>query len=367
MTDRDPSPRLALVGLGAAARNIHIPAFRLLGERVRLVAGCDADPVARASAPGLPTTYETLDEMLDRESPDMVAICTPPHVHVEQTLAALDAGCHVFCEKPFAESLEDADRVIAASETAGRSVVVNSEFPAMRIHRAAKERIGSEEFGRLLYLHASQTFRTTEETEAGWRGSMRRRLCFEFGVHVFELVRFFFDAMPVTLMCHMPSPPGRGGPEPVNVVAMGFADGRAASVVLDRLSRGPERYLDIRLDGERATIQTSIGGELGLSVGLHTRERRPYVRLGVAGGGTALLQDGTRSTVIARDGMNPFAAATAVHLGRFLDCLRDGGEPPASARDHRNTLALVLAAYDAAETGASVDLARYVTERARPA
>ena len=58
----------------------------------------------------------------------------------------------------------------------------------------------------------------------------------------------------------MPNPLGIARCDVVNVISLEFPDGRAASIVLDRLSKGPERYLDMRLDGEFASIHTSIGG-----------------------------------------------------------------------------------------------------------
>jgi hypothetical protein len=49
---------------------------------------------------------------------------------------------------------------------------------------------------------------------------------------------------------------------------MEFADGRGASIVLDRASRGPELYLDMRLDGESAIVHTAIGGRVRLAAGI---------------------------------------------------------------------------------------------------
>ncbi len=351
-----------MVGLGAVARNIHLPAYTRLGEAVDLVAACDVDVAAGALA-GTKwqqlKVYSDAREMLRSVTPDFVSICTPPALHHEQTLMALEHGCHVFCEKPLAESLEQADDVIDKAAAAGRQVVVNAQFPCMQIHAAARQRIGTPEFGRLLFLHAWQTFQPSETTETGWRGRMQRRVCFEFGVHVFELVRFFFDDTPVRLYCHMPRA-APGGAEAVNVVSLEFGDGRAASIVLDRLSRAPERYLDMRLDGERASICTSIGGEVRFEIGLHTRARRPFVGLHLVKGGKAVFHNGGAPKVIAQDGVNPFAAATAVHFARFLEALRCGTVPPGTARDHRDTLAMSLAAYDSAESGMAVEMSAYL-------
>jgi predicted dehydrogenase len=354
--------RLAIAGLGAVTRDIHLPAYRKLGRKVSLVGGCDPQPGARTSfSKQQPTTpvFEDFDEMLRATQPKIVAICTPPFLHHRQCLAALKLGCHVFCEKPMVETLAEADEIIASAEAAGRNVVVNSQFPFMKIHTAAKAYLGKPDFGRLLFLHASQTFRPTPLTEATWRGEMARRLGFEFGVHVFELIRFFFEEDPVRILAHMPNPTN-GKSDVLNIVSLEFPGGRAATILLDRLCKGPERYLDLRLDGEFGAINTSIGGELGIEAGLHTRERRPYFAFHFVKGGKAVWQDGNRSRILARDGINPFARATAVHFENFIDALAQNKTPVGTARDHRKTLALIFAAYDSAAAGASLALAPYL-------
>ncbi len=354
--------RVAIVGLGAVSGNIHLPAYSQLGDRVSVVAGCDIDSNARTFVRRkwhLPEVYDNPEEMIEKTRPDIVAICTPPSLHREQTLIALDYGCHVFCEKPLAESLSQADEIIRASERAGRYVVVNTQFPYMNIHSSSKKLIGSPEFGQLLFLHAWQTFHPTETTEAGWRGNLDRRLCFEFGVHVFELIRFFFDDDPVWIFAHMPKFSREFKFDVVNVISLEFSDGRAASIVLDRLSKGPERYLDMRLDGEFASIHTSIGGEIRFEAGVYTRERRPFFNFNFVKGGKAVLQNGKRSRIIAKDGINPFASSTAAHFRNFIEAIENGTEPAATAKDNLNTLALAFAAYDSSESGKAIQMDRY--------
>jgi len=354
--------RVAIIGLGAVTRNIHLPAYSYLKGKVKLVAGCDVDKDIRMSVGkkwNLPAIFDDPRKMIEETMPDIVSICTPPFLHHEQCLMALNYGCHVFCEKPLAENLSHVDEIIQASDQSKRFVVVNSQFPYMNIHASAKELIGSSAFGKLLFLHASQTFRPTEMTEAGWRGKMQRRVCFEFGVHVFDLIRFFFDDNPTKVFAHMPAPGPDSKSDPVNIISVEFSGGRGAAIVLDRLSKGPERYLDMRLDGEFAAIHTSIGGEIRFEVGMHTKERRLFAGLHFVKGGKAVLQNGNKSKIIAKDGINPFASATAVHFGNFMDAICNGGTPHGTAKDHRNTLALVFAAYDSAQTGKFVDMNNY--------
>ena len=355
--------RVAIIGLGAVTHNIHLPAYAQLKDTVRVVAGCDIDSTARTAVGRtwhLPEVYDNPQEMLEKTRPDIVTVCTPPSLHCEQVLLALDYGCHVFCEKPLAETLSQVDAIIQAADRAKHLVVVNNQFPCMHIYRASKALIGSPAFGRLLFLHAWQTFHPTERTEAGWRGHMQRRLCFEFGVHVFELIRFFFDDTPVKIFAHMPNPKPETQLEAVDILSMEFADGRAATIVLDRLSKGPERYLDMRLDGEFASIHTSIGGEVRLQVGIHNRARRPLLDFTFVKGGKAVLQNGYRSKILAKDGINPFASATAVHFRNFLHAIQHGETPCGTARDNRNTLALAFAAYDSAQSGKALELGHYL-------
>jgi D-apiose dehydrogenase len=361
--------RVAIIGLGAVTRNIHLPAYASLAGQVAVVGGSDPDADARtwASRHGVPSVFANPREMLDHARPDIVAVCSPPDLHRIHVELALSAGCHVLCEKPLATTLADADAIILAAEKSGLQVVVNNQFPAMLIHRAARDQIGSPEFGRLLYLHAWHTNQPTAHTEAGWRGVMRQRLGLEFGIHVLDLVRFFFGATPTRILAHMPRPDATVSWDAINLVAMDFADGRAASAVLDRLSKGPERYLDFRLDGEHAAIHTSIGGQVRAAVGVHTRHRRPFFDLRLVGGGRAVLEQGNRSRVLATDSQNPFAPATARHFSAFLDALDAGTRPPASARDNRESLRLVFAAYRSAEEGRSIDVGTFAPPPPDPA
>lgn len=357
--------RVAVIGLGAAARNIHLPAYSGLTGKISVVGGCDIDAEARRIAGqkfGLKRVFDNPFEMIKATSPDIVSICTPPSQHIAQALMALENNCHVFCEKPATENLADAVKLGIAAENSNRLVVINNQFPYMNIHLAAKRMINSAEFGRLLFLQAWHTFHPTGSTEAGWRGELRRRVGFEFGIHVFELARFFFDAEPLFISAQIPPPPAGRHSDAVNLISLEFEDGRAASIILNRLSRGPERYLDMRLDGEFASIHTSIGGQIRFEAGIHTREKRPFLGFNFIKGGSAALQTGNRSKIIAGDNINPFASSTAYHFDNFIEAIKNGTTPPGTIQDNLKTLALVFAAYESAEKRCSINMSDYLKE-----
>ncbi len=347
-------------------RNIHLPGYKSLTDKIRIVGGCDTDAAARQFGRdnlGLTEIFDDPRKMIEQTKPDIVSVCTPPALHIEQSLMAVENGCHVFCEKPIAESLNDADKLIAAAAKAGRLVVVNNQFPYMNIHLAAKRMIGTPEFGKLLFLQACQVFHPDETTEVDWRGQLKRRVCFEFGIHVFSLARFFFDEEPISISAQMPNPLSKFRSDALNLITLEFPDGRVASIILNRLSNAPEHYLDMRLDGEHASVHTSIGGEVRFEAGMHTRQKRPFFGLNFIKGGKAVLQKGTKSKIIAKDGINPFASSTGYHFNNFVDAIVNGGTPPGTVADNRKTLALVFAAYAAAEACQTVNLKDYQSGR----
>src|SRR4051812_31682396 len=95
--------RIAFIGAGAMARN-HVDAIRRSG-RAATIAGVQDPASDRADAfAGYAGTraYPSLPALLAGAQPDVVHVCTPPGAHADGACEALDAGAHVYVEKPFA-------------------------------------------------------------------------------------------------------------------------------------------------------------------------------------------------------------------------------------------------------------------------
>ena len=358
LVERADGPRrtlatAALAGLGAAARQIHLPALSAAGLRV--VGGCD--PAVRDGEVPFPT-FDSAERMLGETRPDLLVVATPPASHHALTRLGLLAGAHVLCEKPFMPTLAEADDVCALSRQAGRWVAVNNQYRFMDIHRAAQARIGAPDFGDLLFVSAEQTFFVTPETEAGWRGQERERTCREFGTHVLDLCRFFFGEDPQAVTARMPRGKQADGPDHLDLIQLEFSGDRAAQITLDRLSRGRHRYLEIRLDGTVGCIETRLGGGIELAAGIRGGTRRPFVHFDAALGGRARLYHGEKFRRIASEPLAPFATATARLLTAFRAAVEAGTPPPCHAEDNRRTLALMLAAYESHRRRATVPMER---------
>ncbi len=117
--------RVAVIGCGFQGR-VHVECLSEL-PGVELVAVCDrvGERAAHVAEDfGVPMSYVRHDELLDRERPDLVTVCTMPDTHRAIVVDAVQAGAHVLCEKPLAFDLDDGRAMVEAAEAAGRSLAV---------------------------------------------------------------------------------------------------------------------------------------------------------------------------------------------------------------------------------------------------
>lgn len=95
--------------------------------------------------------YATGEEMLAKEQLDIVHVSTPNNLHKPLTVAALDAGCHVLCEKPMALNAEEAREMIEAARRADRRLMINFSFRFAEASWAMKREIDSGALGKIYF------------------------------------------------------------------------------------------------------------------------------------------------------------------------------------------------------------------------
>jgi predicted dehydrogenase len=121
--------RIGVVGGGLVAQAEHLPYLSSLRDRFALVALAEPSPSVREALGarfGIEGLYPDHRSMFDRGGLDAVVVCSPHGTHAEVVLAALEAGLHVFVEKPLCIALDDADAIIAARNRAGKVVQVGT-------------------------------------------------------------------------------------------------------------------------------------------------------------------------------------------------------------------------------------------------
>jgi predicted dehydrogenase len=146
--------KVAVIGTGMIANAGHIPAWKNLKDDVELAAVADADAArARmvAAKEGLARAYDDWAQMLAEVRPDIVSVCTPNCHHRDPTLAALQAGAHVLCEKPVAACHADAVKMFDCAEAAGRTLMACQSMRFYNHTIAAREFVAAGRLGQVYY------------------------------------------------------------------------------------------------------------------------------------------------------------------------------------------------------------------------
>ncbi len=184
--------RVGIIGLGKMGR-IRMRELALM-EGVQVVAGADPDGSTYAAFPGVRCGAD-YRSVLD-SGIDAVVVCTPNRFTADVVVSALDAGLHVFAEKPPGRDVSDVERIIQAEQ---RNPAAKLKFGFNHRYHAgiqeAKRIIDSGRLGRILWARGVYGKGGTPGFEKEWRNS--KELCgggilLDQGIHMLDLLRFFF-------------------------------------------------------------------------------------------------------------------------------------------------------------------------------
>lgn len=250
--------RAVLVGTGGIGE-AHVRAAEFTQGRVQLVAACDIDAGrvrAFCDKFGIPHAHTDYATMLREEKPDIVLIGAPPGLHADMSIAAMEAGAWVLCEKPLCASLAEFDRIEAAEQRTGRHTasVFQMRFATSNVHVRGLLQAGK--FGRpLVAVCNTLWYRDAAYYAVPWRGKWSTELggpTMSQGIHTMDhLLHLMGDwtevkAVAETLYHQIEV-------EDVSMALVKFASGARASIVNSTLCPRQETYL--RLDCEQATIE----------------------------------------------------------------------------------------------------------------
>jgi predicted dehydrogenase len=237
--------------------------------------------------------------LIARDDVDVVDICTPGDSHAEIAVAALAAGKHVLCEKPLANTVEEAEVMTRAAEEAyarGQIAMVGFNYrrvPATSLARnmVAEGRLGALRHVRVTYL---QDWLVDPEFPLTWR--LRKELAGsgalgDLGAHIVDLAQYLagepllgVSALTETFVRERPLPTGvtsglsaaggsSKGPVTVDDAALftgRFASGALASFEATRFATGRKNALRIELNGERGSLAFDLERLNELSYHDHT-------------------------------------------------------------------------------------------------
>lgn len=149
--------RVAIIGAGQVADKVHASYYATRSD-VQMVAVMDSrleQAQAFAERHAIPSAWQDACAMLEAVKPDVVSVCSPNRFHFEHVMAALEAGCHVMCEKPPAMTPQEADEMRIAARKAGKVLAYDFHHRfALDTQSAARGRDERNAGRNLLHLGA---------------------------------------------------------------------------------------------------------------------------------------------------------------------------------------------------------------------
>lgn len=348
--------RVGIIGTGGIAR-VHGRSYSALGDRVEIVACCDLmEEKAKKYAEefGCRKYYTDYNKMLEENKLDAVSVCTWNSTHAECSIAALNAGCNVLCEKPMAMNVDEALDMKEAAERNHKILMIGFVRRHGEDAKAAIEFIKSGQMGDIYYVKATKLRR--HGFPGGWFGDKTFSgggSLIDLGVHLIDLTKYLM-----------------GNPKPVSVYGAVFdklgprteiqRQGEWTSetkvekpvfnvedlaVALIRFENGSILHLETSFElntSERTNSFAFYGNKAGLSIEpfeLHT-----------------VMNNRLADVSFSESPVFNFGNAFKEEIKNFVDSIEGLSEPLVTPQDGVEIMKVIDALYLSAQIGRSVEL-----------
>jgi len=309
--------RAGIIGSGARSA-AHTHAYKEF-DNVDIIAFCDViseRAESRAKEFGAKTIYTDYRELIKSKSVDVISICSPNETHAEIAIMAAEAGIHVLCEKPMAQSLKECDDMITSADKSGVKLAVNFQ---------------SRFFPRTHWIK--------ELIETGQMGDVVIAKGYGWTIHVWDLVRFVMDD-PAHVSAEW------GGAQLVHrdplLATVRFANGHIG--FMQASSRFSEPGLS-----EKQNCLSFVGRKLTASFGLWSNE------LVLSSADEEYIKK-MEEAKAERFSNQQLLAPSVPDIADFLNSIIHDKKPTIPGEEGRKSVEFVVATYKSALTGESVNL-----------
>lgn len=381
MSQSIPELGVGMIGYGFIGK-IHTHAYGCLPffydpppARTRLVAVCTAhEETAQRAAQhgGYENAFTDPRRVVEHPDVDIVHICTPNVAHRAAAVAALEAGKHVYCDKPLARNVEEAEAIVAAADHAPPGVKHQMTFQNRFLPATlrAKELMQEGFVGRLYtyraaYLHAGYVEADrpmTWRTDAGASGG---GALLDLGSHVIDLMRHLAgEVRRVSARCHTfitERPTADGGTAKVEVddlalLHLELDNGGLGTIEASRMAMGASDELRFEIHGDQGALRFNLMNPNWLEVYDH---RDPTGDLGGLRGFKAVetVQRYPKPAVLPPPKATiGWTRAHVACLHQFLTCIVEDRPARPNLHDGLVVQRIMAAAYESSRLGRWVDL-----------
>jgi predicted dehydrogenase len=392
--------RIGIVGFSDRLKSALLPAYKSVAAEFNcdIVGVSDIWSVRREEAKAFfkknfdqdIETYRNNEEMYEKAKLDAVIISTADFQHALHTIEAIAAGCDVYCEKPFAETMQDARAALKAVKASDRIVQIGSQRRSGPTYHAALEYLKSGKFGPIVAAemtwNVNQPGRwrrpdlvaSIQENDTDWKRFLLNRPEAKWDPRAYLEYRLFWpysSGIPGQWMCHQIDTIHwfTGLPHPRSVAANGgiyqWQDGRTNFDTLtavfdygplDDPSKGFQVTYSSRFSnsaGGTKEIYYSNGGELNIATGKVTSngglEKKNAADMKMEPNLLAdfSLEGATAAITAANTGADDL---TTAHVKNWLECLRSRKQPNAPVEAGYQHSITTIMANAAARTGERV-------------
>lgn len=342
---------VAVVGCGNIA-HAHVEGLLTFPERCRIVALCDIYPEkaeAMRQKYGLDCqVYDDHEKMLSSEhSIDLVHVCTPPYVHAEIAINAMNAGCNTVVEKPMATCLAECDSMLEAER---RNQVTMACIAQNRFRNSIyklKKTADSSLAGRICCAHVNSLWwRGHCYYDLWWRGTWEKEgggPTLNHAVHHIDMLNWMKGTLPeevtaiLTNVAH-----DNSEVEDLSLACLRYADGSVASVTSSVVHHGEEQGIVLQCENAKLSAPWSVAAEVSQDNGFPRPE------------GNRELKERLDAYYHSIPDLK-YEGHTG-EIDDVLTALERGGKPMITGEDGRKTVELISAIYKAGCTRSVVRL-----------
>ena len=341
--------KVGVIGLGMG--RWHVEAFSA-HPRAEVVAIADPD-TGRLAELGdkhsIAGRYTYAEEMLANETLDIVAVATPNKFHKPLTIAALEAGAHVLCEKPMAMNAAEAREMLTASKTADKRLMINFSYRFTPEAARLKQEVDSGTLGDIYYARTEWLRRRGLPGFGGWFGQKAMSgggPLIDLGVHRLDLALWLM-----------------GYPVPTWVMAS------TCNPIASRLAKQSGRAFDVE-DFATAMIKFEDGATLDLTASWASNiKEQELMQTRLLGTEAGLIQRNRNEgyefeaeIYLERNGnqydMQPHGKAQdgTSPMGHFVDCILNNVPHTATGEEGLLVMEILDAIYASAEKGEPIKI-----------